>query len=163
MLDNEWRACAVQGYLMQMLAVKLGVATGLNLAQQCRCLLLFSLSLCFGLSIFACFTVSSPGACLRSCAIQLQMNFLSLYLQEGVPRLPALHSLDNDGDCHHRFRHPGGAHPTPALHFSFSYRHDFGSTCAVLLLVVLALLISEVPVSLHASSPGHCPRIGPPS
>lgn len=27
---------SVQGYLMQMLAVKLGVATGLNLAEHCR-------------------------------------------------------------------------------------------------------------------------------
>ena len=29
----------VQGYLMQILAVKLGVATGTNMAQQCRYLL----------------------------------------------------------------------------------------------------------------------------
>ena len=31
---NSWGA--LQGYLMQILAVKLGVATGTNMAQQCR-------------------------------------------------------------------------------------------------------------------------------
>lgn len=42
-LAIKWICCYLcfwQGYLMQMLAVKLGVATGLNLAQHCRCTLL---------------------------------------------------------------------------------------------------------------------------
>ncbi len=34
--DDADQAGPVQGYLMQILSVKLGVATGLNMAQQCR-------------------------------------------------------------------------------------------------------------------------------
>ena len=37
--DTADKAGSVQGYLMQILSVKLGVATGLNMAQQCRSVL----------------------------------------------------------------------------------------------------------------------------
>jgi hypothetical protein len=39
--DLRWFAVCVQGFIVQMQAAKLGVATGKNLAEVCRCVCMY--------------------------------------------------------------------------------------------------------------------------